>query len=117
MTINKELSSELEKKLIEEKARLEKELVILGKPTGAPGDFETKFEDIGTNIDENTSEVEGYVDNLGVETNLEQRLKEVNEALGNISDGTYGICMNCNQEIDPERLRAYPAAKACIKCK
>lgn len=117
MSLNQEIIQELKGKLTEEKARLEKELGILGKPTGTPGDYETKFNQIGTDWEDNASEVEEYVDDLSVETNLEGQLKEVNEALVRVEKGTYGICANCNQEIDIERLRAYPQAATCIKCK
>lgn len=123
MTINKNMPldekiiQELKQKLTEEKSRLEKELGILGKPTGTPGDYETKFDDIGTDWEDNASEVEEYVDDLSVEVNLEQQLKDVNAALEKIEKGTYGICGNCGKEIDIEHLRAYPATHTCTKCK
>jgi DnaK suppressor protein len=115
--INESLKIELKVKLTEEKSKLESELQKFAKPTGTPGDYETKFEDFGSDRDENASEVEAYSDNLGIENSLEERLKDVNDALERIDKGIYGICENCNQEIDEERLRAYPAARTCIKCK
>lgn len=115
--INEEMKAELKAKLEEEKAKLEKELGNIAKPTGTPGDFETKFEEIGTDKDDNATEVETYADNLSVETSLENQLKDVREALKKMENETYGICENCHQEIDAERLRIYPAAKVCIKCK
>jgi len=54
---------------------------------------------------------------VAVEDNLESQLKEVRDALLRMENGTYGICENCKQEVDIERLRAYPAARGCIKCK
>ena len=30
------------------------------------------------------------------------------------SDGTYGMCASCGQEIAPERLETYPWASLCI---
>jgi RNA polymerase-binding transcription factor DksA len=116
MNLDQKTLAELKEKLIAEKKRLEDELSRIAKPTGAPGDYETKFEDIGTDIDENASEVEQYTDNLALEDTLEKQLKEVNEALGRMKKGTYGICENCKQEINPDRLRAYPAAMICIQC-
>ena len=116
MAISKEIIAELKQKLIEEKKRLEKELDAIGKPTENPGDYETEFDDIGRDKEDNAIEVDEYSDNVAVESNLERQLKEVSEALKKMEDGAYGICENCNQEIDIERLRAYPAAKACIRC-
>ena len=104
-------------KLEEEKSKLEKDLGKIAKPTGIEGDYETKFDEIGTDREDNATEVEEYADNLSVENSLEGQLKDVDEALERMANGTYGICDNCKEEIDIERLKVYPAAKACIKCK
>lgn len=117
MSLSKEITQELEQKLNEEKGRLGKELGILGKPIDNKGDYETKFDEIGTDWEDNASEVAEYVDDLSVETNLEGQLKEVNAALERMDKGTYGVCANCGQEIDVEHLRAYPATTVCVKCK
>ena len=114
--ISEELKAELKKKLEEEKGRLEEELGKIAKPTGTPGDYETQFDELGTDREDNATEVEEYSDNLAVETNLEDQLKDVNEALERMEKGTYGVCENCNEEIDTERLKVYPAAKTCVKC-
>ncbi|MFA5777640.1 MAG: TraR/DksA C4-type zinc finger protein [Parcubacteria group bacterium] len=115
--ISEELKKELKVKLGDEKAKLEKELGKIAKPTGTPGDYETQFNELGTDREDNATEIEEYSDNLAVETSLEESLKDINEALERIESETYGICENCKEEIDIERLKAYPAAKACIKCK
>lgn len=117
MAIEQKILEELKNKLLEEKSRIESELSRFAAPTGVPGDYETRFENIGTDMDENASEVEGYTDNLALENTLEKRLKDTSDALDRIKKGTYGICENCNKEIDMKRLRAYPAARICIKCK
>jgi len=38
-------------------------------------------------------------------------LREVEEALGRIAQGTYGICIDTGEPIELERLRAEPTAK------
>ncbi len=38
-------------------------------------------------------------------------LREVRAALERLDAGTYGLCMRCGKPIDPERLRALPAAR------
>jgi DnaK suppressor protein len=38
-------------------------------------------------------------------------LREVQEALGRIEAGSYGLCLKCGQPIDPRRLAASPAAR------
>ncbi len=116
MTIQPEILKQLQEKLLSEKARFEEELGRIAKPTKAEGDYETSYIDMGKDEDENASEIEEYTDNLSVETNLEKQLKEISEALERITEGTYGICENCNKEISIERLMAYPAAKNCLDC-
>ena len=53
--------------------------------------------------------------NKALSDNLELRLKDVNNALGQIESGTYGICKVCGEEIPEERLKANPAADADIE--
>lgn len=38
-------------------------------------------------------------------------------ALERINEGTYGVCVECNEPIDHARLEAVPHARLCIKCK
>ncbi len=49
----------------------------------------------------------------GLTTPLETRLREVNEALARITNGTYGVCEIGGEEISRERLEANPAARTC----
>ena len=64
MALNKEILEELKNKLLEEKARLEEELGVIGKPTDNVGDYETKFDDLGRDKEDNASEVDEYADNV-----------------------------------------------------
>ncbi|MDX1914027.1 MAG: TraR/DksA C4-type zinc finger protein [Methylophilus sp.] len=43
-------------------------------------------------------------------------INELNEALDRIKASVYGICTDCDDNIDFERLTANPSAKRCIKC-
>jgi DnaK suppressor protein len=38
------------------------------------------------------------------------------EALRRLDEGTYGICVECDEEISAKRLAAIPWAKYCIAC-
>ncbi len=51
--------------------------------------------------------------NLDRESNL---LRNVNGALRRIADGSYGVCLHCEEDIKPKRLDAVPWAKYCIRC-
>ncbi len=45
---------------------------------------------------------------------MSSRLKDVEDALKRIEDGTYGICVVSGQPIEEERLMADPTAKTSI---
>src|ERR1700736_6165371 len=51
--------------------------------------------------------------NLDRESSL---LRQVRGALARIADGSYGVCMHCDDEIKPKRLDAVPWTKFCIRC-
>jgi RNA polymerase-binding transcription factor DksA len=44
------------------------------------------------------------------------RLRQVKEALIRYEAGTYGICENCEREIDIARLEAIPYTSLCMHC-
>jgi DnaK suppressor protein len=50
----------------------------------------------------------------GLEENAEHILVEIDEALGRIEAGTYGLCADCGAPIGEERLLAVPYATLCI---
>ena len=54
------------------------------------------------------------VDALGNEARLE--LSQIARALEQIKNGTYGVCVTCDEEIPLARLNAYPFADRCIRC-
>lgn len=49
-------------------------------------------------------------------TNERNTLRLVEEAMDRLSEGSYGECTNCGDEISPKRLEAIPWAPHCIKC-
>jgi DnaK suppressor protein len=49
-------------------------------------------------------------------TNERNTLRLVEEAMDRLSDGSFGECTNCGDEISPKRLEAIPWAPYCIKC-
>lgn len=111
---------ELKKALLEKRAKIQADLEVIGKKEkGVKDDYATKFEQVGDRPEENASEVEMYENDLGIEHSLEKDLEDIDQALEKIEDGSYGICTNCgtSQTIDMARLKAFPEAKTCIKCK
>ena len=82
------------------------------------------------NEDKTYAEVAGRVLDAGEESvadamadlQILEMQKEVAEqadviaALARITDGTYGACTDCGDDIGAKRLEAYPTAKRCIRC-
>jgi DnaK suppressor protein len=54
---------------------------------------------------------------MAIENSVQDLLQQVEEALGRIDEGTYGVCEVCGSPIHPDRLRALPYARLCINCK
>jgi DnaK suppressor protein len=53
---------------------------------------------------------------LSLNENERMRLKEVDESLDRIENGTYGICEECGGPISLKRLEVRPVAKYCVPC-
>lgn len=43
-------------------------------------------------------------------------LRDVRAALQRLQDGSYGICVECDEAISPKRLAALPWASRCVRC-
>jgi DnaK suppressor protein len=43
-------------------------------------------------------------------------LAQINRALAQLDQGTYGLCSRCGQPIDERRLQALPYSDRCITC-
>lgn len=53
---------------------------------------------------------------LAVSENESRQLILINEALERIEDDEYGLCQNCESDINPKRLNAVPWARYCLDC-
>jgi RNA polymerase-binding transcription factor DksA len=117
MVIEREVLQELKEQLLQEKLHLEGELTRIATPTGTPGEYETRFEDIGREDGDSETETEQYVDNIAVENTLEQKLQDVTDALNRMEMEKYGKCEICGEDIAIDRLYAYPSARICMNHK
>jgi len=106
--------------LIKEQDSLMEAMKTIGQLSEiAPGHWETH-----TEVTENKElEPDALADkfeeestNESVLDTLEERLKEVTEALERIEKGTYGVCTKCGKKIEEEKLLANPAATTCLAC-
>lgn len=99
---------QIKKALLERKAKIEQELERLSKEkigddqVQDPGDqaMISTMEDISISLQNNE---------LG-------EYDMILKALGMIEQGTYGICVECDQPIAEKRLQLYPNATRCLVC-
>jgi len=62
---------------------------------------------------QHAAERELAIRNLDRESHL---LRQVRSALRRIGDGTFGVCVHCEEDISIKRLNAVPWAAYCISC-
>ena len=64
-------------------------------------------------ITQQAAEREVAVHNLDRDSALVRRLRS---AIERLNDGSYGVCLQCEEDIAPKRLKAIPSAELCIHC-
>ncbi len=71
--------------------------------------------DIRDELRERRGKLEAAIATSGVEAaRLEHLLEEVDEALGRLDGGTYGLCDVCHDPIEIERLMGDPLIRTCL---
>ena len=45
-----------------------------------------------------------------------EEIRDIEAAYKRIQGGTFGLCSDCDADIDYPRLTAYPTAKRCVRC-
>ena len=105
----------LRSRLESERKRLSEELEQL-KTGVRPADERREGSPFGKREEEATESFE-LEKRLTLEKRIRDQLAEVEHALHKFEEGTYGLCDNCGQPIDPARLEALPQANLCLNCK
>ena len=67
-------------------------------------------------VDQSSLENDVHV-RLALQQTDSKLLRAIEEAIHRIDHGTYGVCMECENEIAPARLEAVPWTRVCIDCK
>ncbi|GHG00148.1 TraR/DksA family transcriptional regulator [Thalassotalea marina] len=65
---------------------------------------------------EQTTECENDEVLDGIHHEAKRELSLVTQAIKRIEDGNYGICQQCDEQINPDRLEALPYTTTCIDC-
>jgi DnaK suppressor protein len=66
--------------------------------------------------DTDAAEQFGHARTAAIEEQLENKIKQTKRALKRVKNGKYGICEDCGEMIDTDRLMVYPEATLCAKC-
>ena len=67
-------------------------------------------------VDHSSQENDLHV-NLALKQTDTKLLRAIDDALGRVEQGTFGICMDCEEPIAEVRLDAVPWTRVCIDCK
>lgn len=115
---SKEFLEKIKEMLLSEKERIEKELSkFTKKNTHVTGDYNSQFPEYGNKDDENAAEIADYAAEVPLEESLEKTLRDIDQSLKAVANGTYGICKYCKKTIEEKRLLARPNSSACVSCK
>jgi len=109
----------LHQKLLEERQMYNDQIFMIGE-TGLGGTshgdqlqedstVDNHPADLGTEMFEREKD-------LGLRSNAQRRLREIDIALERMTAGTYGVCTRCGAPIGEGRLEAFPSATTCIQC-
>lgn len=98
----------IKKTLLQRKQELEKELIRLSQEKFS----DDQVQDPG---DQALSSTMDMLSSSFQDTEREE-YKRIEQALGKIEDGTYGICVDCFQPISEKRLTSFPNAARCLSC-
>jgi RNA polymerase-binding transcription factor DksA len=119
--MNKIPQAELEelREILEvDKANLEEELAAHGRVQTETGDWQgasTGFEGEESDPNDVADQIEELATNVPLVEELEDRHRDVSDALEKMDEGVYGICEVSNEPIPLERLKANPSARTKIE--
>ncbi len=117
--MNKRDTKHFEKRLIEERLKLLKELgyfedkIFNDSQRDAAGDLSA----YSVHMADQASDAEEREKAYHMASAEGRLLYHIDEALHRLKDGTYGLCQGCDKKIQKPRLEVVPHARLCIECK
>jgi RNA polymerase-binding protein DksA len=114
MKLTPQLVQDLKRKLQAERKRLleeaQQELMRWGQHPIA--EMTGEVPDVG---DESVATAVTDLEHAIVERHVEE-IRDIDTALQRIRHHRYGRCTDCDEDIEPARLMAFPTAKRCVDC-
>lgn len=109
---------ELRERLETEKESVEEELTSHGRVQGETGDWvgaSHGFEGEEADPSDVADQIEELATNVSLVEELEERHRDIVDALEKMDAGVYGICEVSSEPIPLERLKANPAARTLVE--
>ncbi len=103
---------ESRKKLLEEKARILRNLEKAKQEEESNRDRQAVGDEVDQAVALEADKLRSALSSIEV-----QRLKAIDDALRRIEEGSYGYCEECGEPIEEGRLIAKPFAVLCVRCK
>lgn len=66
--------------------------------------------------DTDAAEQFGHARTSAIKEQLDKKIIQTRKAMARVKVGHYGICEDCGEMIDTDRLMVYPEATLCAKC-
>lgn len=112
--MNKQMREKFKKLLLKEREKLGKDIKHLDfksrkDSSGELSNYTFHMADLGTDTFDKDM-------NLNLDGTEQEIMRQVDEALVKIKDGTYGTCEVCEEDITLKRLKVIPYTRFCLKC-
>ena len=116
--MNKERIEHFRNRLLEEKKKVLKTLKNMNnmEEYGSMDNYFTELSQYDNHPADIGTEVFMREQDEGFKNNFKNTLAEIDESLRDIREGSYGVCTECNKEINENRLEAIPYVKTCLEC-
>jgi DnaK suppressor protein len=95
----------------------DQQLEILAEHGAEP--YTDEVGDLGIDTDsfaDSAQATEERAELLGQLDFARERVRAIDQALGRMDEGTYGVCATCGDTIPAERLEARPLSVRCVSC-
>jgi DnaK suppressor protein len=92
---------------------LEVPLREIGNPFGQRDELQLEYSADPADVVRSQADREIVISRLDDQT---RRVHEIEDALDKLSNGSYGACEHCEEQIAPRRLDAVPWARLCVRC-
>ena len=82
---------------------------------------EDPFSDVSRTMDNASPDADaaeqfGHARTTAIKEQLDKKIIQTKKAMSRVRVGKYGICEDCGEMIDTDRLTIYPEATVCVKC-